>query len=220
MIVRLPNYLKKAGIISSLVFLLMVFLVAPRMAPILAVDNSIENTFTNANFGFGDVFMNIVSIIGSPIFTLVIGILLAVALFMSNLRIPAIWVIGTIISGNVVAWIIKHVIARARPLGHLSDGFSFPSGHSFGTWMIITIFFVIILPNLPTNNFKRISAWILITFGLLVMESRLYLLDHFLSDVIAGAALGISWVILTTYLYTKFAQLLRDKIKIFEYDEI
>jgi membrane protein DedA with SNARE-associated domain/membrane-associated phospholipid phosphatase len=89
---------------------------------------------------------------------------------------------------------LKHVVDRPRPLGGLVDssGSSFPSGHAsysvFYAWLAVTLI-VRLRPGL-TGGTAIVIAGIALTVasGL----SRVYLGVHYLSDVTAGWALGVS----------------------------
>ncbi|MDR0899973.1 MAG: phosphatase PAP2 family protein [Lactobacillaceae bacterium] len=220
MVVRLADYLKRVGLISGAIFIVLFIVVAVRLTPIMNMDTAITAAFGKWNFTFGDIFMNTISFLGSTVATLIYAAIGFALLYISGLRIPALWVALTYGSGMGVAFVIKQIVSRARPLGHISDGFSFPSGHALGTFMIITMAFIIVIPNLPTLKMQSWMGFGLITLGLLVMESRLYLQDHYLTDVVAGASFGIAWVVLTTWLYDKYADVLRQRFAFFEYDEI
>jgi membrane-associated phospholipid phosphatase len=62
--------------------------------------------------------------------------------------------------------------------------FSFPSGHT------ATIFCLAILLSLFVR--KRVASIAFVSMAVLVAYSRIYLLEHFLMDIAAGAAVGIS----------------------------
>lgn len=78
---------------------------------------------------------------------------------------------------------------------NLDPNMSFPSGHS---QMSAGLFFT------SAFRLKRARAWILAPLLLLlVMSSRLYLGVHYPTDVLAGAALGISFACLWQAVYRK-----------------
>ena len=103
--------------------------------------------------------------------------------------------------------LLKNTISRPRPyVSHESvrgafgktGGFSFPSGHSQS------------IANLSTQSFlesRRKKAhiqkvlYIGISATLVVMLSRMFLGQHYLTDVLAGAALGVGLAVLFTYIY-------------------
>ncbi len=77
------------------------------------------------------------------------------------------------------------VIAGVEPL-HFH---SFPSGHTAGAFAIMFLL---------ASAFKnRTATFFLFSLALLTGISRMYLLQHFLSDVIAGALIGVAtaWII-------------------------
>ncbi len=86
---------------------------------------------------------------------------------------------------------IKRRTARPRPCEsnerlQLSvaplDQYSFPSGHTLHA----VAFSVLMIHHFPE------LAWLVLPFAVLVMASRLVLGLHYLTDVLAGAALGLS----------------------------
>jgi membrane-associated phospholipid phosphatase len=87
---------------------------------------------------------------------------------------------------------IKHFVGRGRPKFMHTDHFefvpfggkgwdSFPSGHSMAAFAVATVLAV---------RFPK-ARWILIVTALAVSASRLFRASHFLSDIIAGAFLGV-----------------------------
>lgn len=112
-------------------------------------------------------------------------------------KLVAIGLCGVFIAGIAVGYAAKDVIARARPdqvLGSLIPGaapvvrtpldtdFSFPSGHA----LIVSVGAVYSLLTL-----KR--RWVALLLGFeaaVVCFSRVYLFEHFPTDVAAGVAIG------------------------------
>lgn len=78
----------------------------------------------------------------------------------------------------VLVEIIKRVVGRLRPDG--SDLFSFPSRHAVFAFFIAATF--------PTNRTGKI---VLYSWATLVGLSRLILAEHWLTDVLFGAGLGL-----------------------------
>ena len=94
----------------------------------------------------------------------------------------------TVLVAAVAVSIMKVAIARPRPLLNQpymplldASGYSFPSGHATLSFAVVTAFFY--------YN-KKYGAVGYLTAGLAAF-SRVYVAAHYVSDVIAGAALGI-----------------------------
>ena len=89
--------------------------------------------------------------------------------------------------------LLKPHIGLARPDGYyqayLESGMSFPSGHATGSTAFYGFLAYIALREMRTDR-GRIVAGLLFLLIFLICLSRLYLGVHYLSDVLAGIALG------------------------------
>lgn len=97
--------------------------------------------------------------------------------------------------------LIKHVVKRIRPCHGLDDDeqiinrprfYSFPSGHTTASFAMVG---VAILRCRPLVFLPIILIAILISF------SRIYLRVHYLTDVLAGAILGMSSGMATVFVF-------------------
>ncbi len=96
---------------------------------------------------------------------------------------------------QVMTGIIKVMVRRTRPyatgkvqaLMEQTDGYSFPSGHSNNIAVVCTHSSLY-----ARKSDKRLYVFLTsVIVILLVMLSRMYLGQHYLTDVVAGAAIGI-----------------------------
>lgn len=102
--------------------------------------------------------------------------------------------------GILASETLKLLVARPRPWDALLDppGFSYPSGHSMGAAALAVSLALIAAaapasPSAPVRPARRRVAWaIAAAWILLMMWSRTAVQVHWLSDTIAGAALGIA----------------------------
>ena len=130
-------------------------------------------------------------------------ILLVVALWFAVDKKLAQQVFFVTITSLSVNGIIKNFAKVPRPFTKgiscvrldTATGYAFPSGHTqgFATW---SSFFAV--------KFKK--TWLTILVGVLIVAvavSRLYLGAHYPSDVIVGAALGVSIAVFGNYLFEK-----------------
>jgi len=88
-----------------------------------------------------------------------------------------------------IAYIFKNLFAVPRPFLHFginplvaASGYSFPSGHSTAVSSVA----------FPLSKAFPKLRYLFVAVILTVMFSRIYLGVHYLSDVLAGAALGLS----------------------------
>ncbi|MEI6296038.1 MAG: phosphatase PAP2 family protein [bacterium] len=99
--------------------------------------------------------------------------------------------------------VLKYIVGRDRPLGaEVYEGFtySFPSGHAIAS--IFFYGFIAVAMNRLTKidiKLKYLTNFICFILVFLISFSRLYLGVHYLSDVVAGLAIGWFW--LNTILY-------------------
>jgi membrane-associated phospholipid phosphatase len=157
----------------------------------------------NGNHSLGaDLFFSGITCLGNGVLFIPLVVCLLFVQFRLSMMTSAVW-----ISHGLVCAIIKKGLFRflKRPKALMDNDllhfvphvdvptlFSFPSGHT------ATIFCLAILLSLFLKN--RIWAIILLALALIVGYSRIYLLQHFLMDVAAGAAIGVA----VTYFWLRF----------------
>jgi len=102
------------------------------------------------------------------------------------------------VGGAVGLWlIIKPVVGRPRPpaaiwIGHY-PGASFPSGHATQSAAFYAMLAIVLGAGLSSR--RRAIVWSAAALVVLIVgASRIYLGAHWLTDVLAGYALGASWV--------------------------
>jgi undecaprenyl-diphosphatase len=128
----------------------------------------------------------------------VLGTIVAVALVaLGRHRLAIAWVFAVI--GNALLNLaLKGVFARVRPVHDhglvLEDGFSFPSGHSSGSVVAYGMLAYVLVRLLPPRWHLPV---VLVAAALSYATgcSRVFLQVHFASDVVAGFASGIAWLV-------------------------
>ena len=91
---------------------------------------------------------------------------------------------------------LKQLVARLRPHSELIDviNYSFPSGHTTLSMTTALLVYFIFVPRSTSMFVKNILLTVCIIWPLFIAFTRVYLNVHWMSDVLAGLALGLFWV--------------------------
>jgi undecaprenyl-diphosphatase len=150
-----------------------------------------------------------VSWVGYSPQNLILPLVLAAPFAIRRLYIEAVWVLGSQ-AASLVVLVLKSVVHRARPsadlvgvLTPLSDP-SFPSGHvvQYTTLFGVTFFLVYVLA--PQSRLRTVALILLTIPIVLVGLSRLYLGQHWLSDVLGGYAVSVLLLVPYCWAYARW----------------
>lgn len=163
-----------------------------------ANDQQIRDTVQSSRTPGGDAFYETVTIFGSGGGLAIVG-----SLAVLGEKETAYKAANAIIYAGITTQILKNIVGRPRPytaetvtqpLSFSSDYASFPSGHTATAFA---------LAHVLASEYPRYK-YLFYGGAVLVGISRIYLDQHYTSDVIAGAAIGIyagSHVPANSYLY-------------------
>jgi membrane-associated phospholipid phosphatase len=109
--------------------------------------------------------------------------------------------LATVVAGqNLISNLVKYAVDRARPSFHPLAGFSgpsFPSGHTTAAFACYCAFAVVLGRGRGPRRQRQLLACAL-GIATMVGTTRIMLGVHWLTDVLAGAALGLAWFSLST----------------------
>src|SRR6266496_5914014 len=182
--------------------------------PVLPVDVAITREFQESQTPFIKWTMIAVSYLGNQgiIFTALI-VLTALAFWLVRLRLEALLIVSLSSVSALTNLLIKLVVSRPRPSAQFVDilqaapGQSFPSGHVMSYVAFWGLLFSL---GLVLFNRKRWWNYVLLIipalFVVLVGPSRIYLGDHWASDVLGGYLFGGLLFGIALWIYIKLKE--------------
>lgn len=128
-----------------------------------------------------------------------------------SLKVPVI-ALGSI-SLNLI---LKFLFNRPRPLvPHLveSAGLSFPSGHAMISASFYGLILYLVWNHVAHKGLRMALTLLLVAMIILIGFSRVYLHVHYATDVMAGFAAGLLWVIIAIFSLRKMEKYSRRKLR-------
>ena len=152
--------------------------------------------------------MTAVSFLGDGWIPVILVLAAAVVCALKKRWVEAAFVIITLSSG-ILAGALKHVVGRPRPPGFIfSPGDIFPSINQYAYPSGHVLFFVVFFGFVAYLGWKFLTGltrWLLVSLCavliLLIGPSRIYLGEHWVSDVIGSYLIGTFWLIILILLY-------------------
>ena len=196
------------GVLAILVvpFLLLLLLVTDKWAPLAAADQGARDDLHV--FALGQPWfvgaMRTFSDSGSSLAWQIVTVVIAVLLLLRRRWKLAAFVVVTIAGSSLLNSAVKSMVNRDRPLVDQpfvhEPGASFPSGHSQAALVGYGVLLLLLLPALSWG-WRRVAVIVSALMVLGIGFSRVALAAHFVSDVVAGFALGAIWLGLMTAIF-------------------
>ncbi len=112
-----------------------------------------------------------------------------------------------ILGSSSIGWILKDLLHRPRPDATFAMvdtyGASFPSAHSL--YAVVTAYILLFIFH--KHTYIKVIAIFSGLWLLLMGLSRIYLGVHYPTDVLAGWSIGLMWIALLQYAFSKFVYL-------------
>ena len=180
--------------LSILIFLAVMFLLLKDQITIF--DNYVYNIIIKLKCKPVTYFFEIISFFCSTWFLVLSTILIMV---LSKDKKKGFYIVLNILLCFLLNQSFKLIFARTRPedINLINEfGYSFPSGHSMVSLAFYGFFIYIIAHLKIKKNKKILYCSLLALFVLLIGISRIYLGVHYASDVLAGYALAMAYLII------------------------
>lgn len=163
-------------------------------------DNIIYNAIISLKSDSVTNFFKLITKLCNEKFIIIATLLIFIILLFKKKKIGFILTLNVLLCSGLNT-VIKHIFLRPRPVGLKlikQGGYSFPSGHS----MMAVAFFGILIYLVCKSKWKKwikiLLSSLLTVLILLIGISRIYLGVHFASDVLAGFAIALSYLIIFT----------------------
>lgn len=180
-----------------------IFLILAALAKSIAyfpLDLYITRSLQQINSTWFDYLMKALSFLGEPPRFIPLVALVVLMLFLFRKKADSVLVFISFSGAALLGLIFKFLVGRVRPDPTLIHQYvpqlardSFPSGHVlayigfFGALLII-------VRKLKPGVLKKVMQIILISLIILIGVSRIYLGEHWFSDVLGSYLLGIAWL--------------------------
>jgi len=163
---------------------------------LVRIDRSVAEWGDRHATPFSSDVLDAVTTLGEPTIVALLAVLVAV---VETVRTRSRWVVPfllVVVAGNgILTTTVKHLADRVRPdVNPIAEtlGPSFPSGHS--SWSIAFFAATALLMSRGRDRTARaVIAGAAAALTVMVAGSRVLLGVHWLSDVLAGLALGAAW---------------------------
>jgi undecaprenyl-diphosphatase len=191
---------------AGLVFTVLLVLVRLQWRPLESIDHGAAARINGLVAGHAALVsvVKAVTFLGSDgVLWTIIGVSAVFLAFRRRWRL-ALYLLITAAGALVMDPILKDLVGRLRPvvahpIAH-GGGNSFPSGHSLGSIVCYGAVFLVFLPAARGRR-RTVFTAVIVTLVALIGISRILLGVHYLSDVLGGWTLGITWLGLTAFAF-------------------
>jgi undecaprenyl-diphosphatase len=191
---------------AAFLFALLLVLVRLQWAPLESADHSAAARLNSLVAGHPAVVsvVKAVTWLGSSgVLWTLIGIAVVALAIRRRWRL-AVYLLVTGAGVLTLDPVLKSLVGRLRPVvAHpvaYGTGDSFPSGHALGSIVCYGALFLVFLPA-AHGTWRRVFVAVTVTLIAAIGVSRLLLGVHYLSDVLGGWALGITWLGITAFAF-------------------
>lgn len=172
-------------------FLILLFLVKTNSTIVTSFDKFVQNLLLPITNPTNTRIVEKITYLGGPRIAAILSIIVSLYMFIRHNFKAGIWSASTLVIGNLINVLAKNLIQRPRPSDKLVaiGGYSFPSGHTFGTALFIFFVVFLIVPQIKDVTLRRILTFLGFLWILIIALTRVYLHVHYPTDTIASVLL-------------------------------
>ena len=169
-------------------------------------DSAINLWFEGINLPPVDSIMQAVSNFGETIPAIITVALVAIVLLFFRRRLEAVFIVILPSLAILFNLLLKVLINRPRPGGELLDngGLSFPSGHVIYAVVFFGFWFYLLPRLIEQSVVVAALRSLLVMLILLILVSRVYLGEHWMSDILGSLLLGGLLLVPAIVLYKRY----------------
>lgn len=172
-------------------FLILLILVKTNSTIVTSFDKFVQNLLLPITNPTNTRIVEKITYLGGPRIAAILSIIVSLYMFIRYNFKAGIWSASTLVIGNLINVLAKNLIQRPRPSDKLVaiGGYSFPSGHTFGTALFIFFVVFLIVPQIKDVTLRRILTFLGFLWILIIALTRVYLHVHYPTDTIASVLL-------------------------------
>lgn len=190
-----------SGFVVSLLFAVLFFgmmRALVRQTPLVRGDLMVYELVLELHHPLSDLFFLFITQLGSlPVVAIIAGYAL-IWLILNNRDFTTLILLLGLPAGQLLVSAVKFFFDRDRPLPYLPGledlSASFPSGHTFSAVVVYGLLAYFLLGTVRVWHTRFVLIFWTSFLALVIAFSRIYLGLHWLSDVLAGLALGACWL--------------------------
>lgn len=172
-------------------FLILLILVKTNSTIVTSFDKFVQNLLLPITNPTNTRIVEKITYLGGPRIAAILSIIVSLYMFIRHNFKAGIWSASTLVIGNLINVLAKNLIQRPRPSDKLVaiGGYSFPSGHTFGTALFIFFVVFLIVPQIKDVTLRQILTFLGFLWILIIALTRVYLHVHYPTDTIASILL-------------------------------
>lgn len=172
-------------------FLILLILVKTNSTIVTSFDKFVQNLLLPITNPTNTRIVEKITYLGGPRIAAILSIIVSLYMFIRHNFKAGIWSASTLVIGNLINVLAKNLIQRPRPSDKLVaiGGYSFPSGHTFGTALFIFFVVFLIVPQIKDVTLRRILTFLGFLWILIIALTRVYLHVHYPTDTITSILL-------------------------------